>query len=380
MAAFGRFSQALLRSGSAAQIRQLSAAAHGEQGAKTWKLLSFLVALPGVGVCMLNTFLKAQHHSHDQPEFIPYTHLRIRSKVTFYNDHMTYTHTHSIICLDTVKKNKSASGRSSFSATPHSSTNTTSVFLTPSELHALRRPLADNSVSCRSEPSEQPVKPRLLSRTLSDTPITDSSSNQILTPSPDSSSLSDDASFSLCPSLSNTPFCSTMASQPGDADAAKSCDLAVANEMLLFEGLAPGEREDCEEEQDDDVSTGSPNLGAPEDDREKEEEGAGQANDISERGRVREEECVRVCDQCEVKLEPMLLYEHRVRGLVLILLLEPGFDTHPNAKQEVWVDVGCFLRGSSQLGPYRPARPIDRVEGEKTKVFCPLSRCHFVCK
>ncbi|MBN3296283.1 COX6A oxidase, partial [Amia calva] len=45
-----------------------------------WKILSFVVALPGVGVCMLNTFLKMQHHSQDQPEFVPYPHLRIRSK------------------------------------------------------------------------------------------------------------------------------------------------------------------------------------------------------------------------------------------------------------------------------------------------------------
>lgn len=49
--------------------------------AKTWKILSFVVALPGVGVCMLNTFLKEQQHSHEQPEFVPYTHLRIRTKV-----------------------------------------------------------------------------------------------------------------------------------------------------------------------------------------------------------------------------------------------------------------------------------------------------------
>lgn len=49
--------------------------------AKTWKILSFVVALPGVGVCMLNTFLKEQSHSHEQPEFVPYSHLRIRSKV-----------------------------------------------------------------------------------------------------------------------------------------------------------------------------------------------------------------------------------------------------------------------------------------------------------
>ncbi|KAJ0068196.1 hypothetical protein NL108_017277, partial [Boleophthalmus pectinirostris] len=47
---------------------------------KTWKILSFVVALPGVAVCMLNTFLKEQHHGHDQPEFVAYPHLRIRSK------------------------------------------------------------------------------------------------------------------------------------------------------------------------------------------------------------------------------------------------------------------------------------------------------------
>ncbi|XP_063346438.1 cytochrome c oxidase subunit 6A, mitochondrial [Pelmatolapia mariae] len=82
MAAFGRFSQVLLRSSLTQTRRQLSAAAagHGEQSGKTWKILTFVVALPGVGVCMLNTFLKEQHHSHEQPEFIPYTHLRIRSK------------------------------------------------------------------------------------------------------------------------------------------------------------------------------------------------------------------------------------------------------------------------------------------------------------
>uniref|UniRef100_A0A3B3Z6T8 Cytochrome c oxidase subunit n=1 Tax=Periophthalmus magnuspinnatus TaxID=409849 RepID=A0A3B3Z6T8_9GOBI len=48
--------------------------------AKTWKVLSFVVALPGVAVCMLNTFLKEQHHDHEQPEFVAYPHLRIRSK------------------------------------------------------------------------------------------------------------------------------------------------------------------------------------------------------------------------------------------------------------------------------------------------------------
>ncbi|KAG7480596.1 hypothetical protein MATL_G00057910 [Megalops atlanticus] len=81
MAAFGRISQALLRSTLTQTRRQLSAAAHGEehQAARTWKILTFVVALPGVAVCMLNMYLKMQHH-HEQPEFTPYSHLRIRNK------------------------------------------------------------------------------------------------------------------------------------------------------------------------------------------------------------------------------------------------------------------------------------------------------------
>ncbi|XP_018978440.1 cytochrome c oxidase subunit 6A, mitochondrial-like [Cyprinus carpio] len=81
MAAIGRLSQKLLKSAALTQTRQLSAAAaHGEQAAKTWKILSFVVALPGVAVCMLNMYLRSQQHQHEQPEFIPYSHLRIRSK------------------------------------------------------------------------------------------------------------------------------------------------------------------------------------------------------------------------------------------------------------------------------------------------------------
>ncbi|XP_005811193.1 cytochrome c oxidase subunit 6A, mitochondrial [Xiphophorus maculatus] len=82
MAALGRFSRMLLRSSLTQTRRQLAAAAgHAEDSAKTWKILSFVVALPGVAVCMLNTFLKEKEHSHDAPpEFVPYTHLRIRTK------------------------------------------------------------------------------------------------------------------------------------------------------------------------------------------------------------------------------------------------------------------------------------------------------------
>ncbi|XP_053359557.1 Hermansky-Pudlak syndrome 4 protein [Clarias gariepinus] len=283
------------------------------------------------------------------------------------------------------EKKRSGSGRSSFLSMPPSTTSTP-VFLTPSELHALRRPPVDNSASCRSESPERPVKPRLLSRTLSDTPIADPSSSRMLTSSPDSS-LSDDASFSLCPSLASTPFRSN---QPGDGDAAESRDHAMASEMLLFEASAPGEGEDSERERVDDVSGRYRNRSTSEEEKlravgdeeeEEEEEGAGQENDIRERRSSREEECVGVCEGSDEVLEPMLLYEHRVRGLVLILLVEPGFDTHPNAKQEVYHSSLASLNGleahlrTLPPAPENPAAPytfahFDRIQNTLTTNLC----------
>ncbi|XP_063791543.1 cytochrome c oxidase subunit 6A, mitochondrial-like [Pseudophryne corroboree] len=62
--------------------RQMATGSHGEGpgGARTWKILTFVVALPGVGVCMLNAWLKKQNEQHHTPEFLPYDHLRIRTK------------------------------------------------------------------------------------------------------------------------------------------------------------------------------------------------------------------------------------------------------------------------------------------------------------
>ncbi|KAF6080843.1 cytochrome c oxidase subunit 6A1 [Phyllostomus discolor] len=62
--------------------RSMSSGAHGEEGsARMWKALTYFVALPGVGVSMLNVFLKSHHGEHERPEFVAYPHLRIRSKV-----------------------------------------------------------------------------------------------------------------------------------------------------------------------------------------------------------------------------------------------------------------------------------------------------------
>ncbi|KAM6155187.1 cytochrome c oxidase subunit 6A1, mitochondrial [Rhynchocyon petersi] len=79
-AAVSRASARLIRS--RPQLGQpMSSSAHGEEGsARLWRALSFFVALPGVGVSMLNVFLKSHHGEHEKPEFVAYPHLRIRSK------------------------------------------------------------------------------------------------------------------------------------------------------------------------------------------------------------------------------------------------------------------------------------------------------------
>ncbi|XP_034047139.1 cytochrome c oxidase subunit 6A, mitochondrial [Thalassophryne amazonica] len=62
--------------------RLLAAASHSshEGGAKTWKILTFTLALPGVGVCMVNAYMKMQEKSHEPAEFVPFPHLRLRTK------------------------------------------------------------------------------------------------------------------------------------------------------------------------------------------------------------------------------------------------------------------------------------------------------------
>ncbi|XP_054771629.1 cytochrome c oxidase subunit 6A, mitochondrial-like [Lytechinus pictus] len=76
--------------------RRSTAAAHGPAAedaagtAKTWKYMSFLVALPGVMFCMVNAYKGEMEHkahlAHHKPEFVAYSHLRIRTKAFPWGD------------------------------------------------------------------------------------------------------------------------------------------------------------------------------------------------------------------------------------------------------------------------------------------------------
>ena len=52
---------------------------------RRWKLLSFFVAVPAVGLTWLNAHLKEQEHEehYEKPEFHKYEHMYLRSKVSF---------------------------------------------------------------------------------------------------------------------------------------------------------------------------------------------------------------------------------------------------------------------------------------------------------
>uniref|UniRef100_A0A4X2LGJ3 Cytochrome c oxidase subunit n=1 Tax=Vombatus ursinus TaxID=29139 RepID=A0A4X2LGJ3_VOMUR len=56
-----------------------------EGSAHMWKMLTYCVALPGVAVSMVNCYKKFKN-PHKKPKFIPYSHLRIRTKAFPWGD------------------------------------------------------------------------------------------------------------------------------------------------------------------------------------------------------------------------------------------------------------------------------------------------------
>lgn len=56
---------------------------HVLDGWKMWRNLTFLVAFPGVALCMLNVYLGLDDaEAHSAPPFVAYEYMRIRNKAS----------------------------------------------------------------------------------------------------------------------------------------------------------------------------------------------------------------------------------------------------------------------------------------------------------
>uniref|UniRef100_A0A3B1J5E3 HPS4 biogenesis of lysosomal organelles complex 3 subunit 2 n=2 Tax=Astyanax mexicanus TaxID=7994 RepID=A0A3B1J5E3_ASTMX len=316
-------------------------------------------------------------------------------------------------------------------ASPTSSTVTTNVFLTPSELHLLRYPPVDNRSSDTPQPLTRPRKSRLLSRTLSDTLISDQDPSEFphlsyqTLPSSPRSSLSDESCFSPSPSLFSTPLRTSLKSQSEKDTPPESQEHSLPNGTLPNRGtggslggssspvaknevnyqeggrlgsesnissvLAEKDKNadgNSENRQVNSLSNGVPSeqdefslrlndrlakleltddsAGSGDDRQERVEEHLAKESKEARREGVTERsecmsvrsECVSVRSECETSLESMFLYQHRVRGLVLALLVEPSFNTHPTAKDEVYHSSLASLNGlEAHLRTTSPGAP-----------------------
>ncbi|XP_043102580.1 Hermansky-Pudlak syndrome 4 protein isoform X2 [Puntigrus tetrazona] len=337
-------------------------------------------------------------------------------------------------------------GLSSSLGSSSSFTATTQVFLTSAELHMLRCPSVDKA--CRShcsQPPCQPSKSRLLSRTLSDTPTTDTDSSSAdptqcppisyqTMPSSPRSSLSDELRFSPSSSRVNTPIHSNLMNQ-SEYFTPDSHDHSTSNGTNLCaveESLA-----DLNIKQDTDASSGSETksegLNSDQDIQSEEikalANGYEQSNclddhsdldnpiqgeenkldatnhmtnkngkfqgDTEEGAKTKRNQLGRNLKEKyeptstpsphvtleDTYLVPSMLYQHRVRGLVLALLVEPEFNTDPSAREEVHHSSLASLNGleahlrntspgtSGPPGPYTFAH-YDCIQNTLTTNVC----------
>nr|XP_023696521.1 Hermansky-Pudlak syndrome 4 protein isoform X2 [Paramormyrops kingsleyae] len=241
--------------------------------------------------------------------------------------------------------------------TPSTSVNSTAVFLSPAELHALRYPPVDRVHRSVSHPQQTTCagKPRLLSRTLSDIPeptglVAPRASFQTMLCST-GSSLSDEGGSAprVSPEPTHHPFPSPASGSDGQA-----LPHFLANQEAHQAGWPNGlplpRPEDLRNEGDlqghtykDSMSCDNKGEGATEkrgfvnqleklscvEDRDgtrgTKESGKGNQEDDHKTSEPVEE---------ELPLVAMALYRHRVRGLVLALLVEPHFQNDAVAMEE----------------------------------------------
>eukprot|EP00088_Acartia_fossae_P051726 TRINITY_DN5812_c0_g1_i1.p1 TRINITY_DN5812_c0_g1~~TRINITY_DN5812_c0_g1_i1.p1 ORF type:complete len:107 (+),score=22.85 TRINITY_DN5812_c0_g1_i1:32-352(+) len=69
----------LLRQTNWAQVRQMSAG-HSDNDWKKWKNAFFFVACPAIVLAHVAAFVLPDEEDHAPPPFVPYDHLRIRTK------------------------------------------------------------------------------------------------------------------------------------------------------------------------------------------------------------------------------------------------------------------------------------------------------------
>ena len=76
--------------------------------------MTFLVAVPGVALCMLNVYLGMTPEAHEPPPFVPYEHLRIRNKV-FLHFHIKYLKIFNLIQQILCRDSRGVTARNPFS-------------------------------------------------------------------------------------------------------------------------------------------------------------------------------------------------------------------------------------------------------------------------